>query len=157
MIYIVKGFSVVDEAEIDVFLEFSCFFYNAMVIGWSLVTLPFLNPVCTSGSSLFTYCWRLTWRILSITLLAFEMSATVQYCLSLGLERQLTFSHPVATAEFSKFAGILSVALSLLVGTGIRLLTSEPFGDYMVVGGKMILCKKKKKSVTIYKSLNCIR
>ena len=51
----------------------------------------------------------------------------------------------MATAEFSKFAGILSVALSLLVGTGIRLLTSEPFGDYMVVGGKMILCKKKKK------------
>ena len=42
----------------------------------------------------------------------------------------------MATAEFSKFAGILSVALSLLVGTGIRLLTSETFGDYMVVGGK---------------------
>ena len=33
-------------------------------------------------------------------------------CLSLGLERKLTFSSPVATAEFSKFAGILSVALS---------------------------------------------
>ena len=32
--------------------------------------------------------------------------------LSLGLERKLTFSSPVATAEFSKFAGILSAALS---------------------------------------------
>ena len=34
------------------------------------------------------------------------------YCLSLELEWKLTFSSPVATAEFSKFVGILSVALS---------------------------------------------
>ena len=34
------------------------------------------------------------------------------HCLSLGLERKLIFSSPVATAEFSKFAGILSSALS---------------------------------------------
>ena len=32
--------------------------------------------------------------------------------LSLGLEWKLTFSSPVATAEFSKFAGMLSAALS---------------------------------------------
>ena len=42
---------------------------------WSLVPLPFLNPSWTSGSSWFTYCWSLTWRILSLTLLACEMSA----------------------------------------------------------------------------------
>ena len=34
------------------------------------------------------------------------------HCLSLGLEWKLTFSSPVATAEFSKIAGILSGALS---------------------------------------------
>ena len=34
------------------------------------------------------------------------------HCLSLGLEWKLTFSSPVATAEWSKFAGILSAALS---------------------------------------------
>ena len=28
VIHTVKGFSVVNEAEVDVFLEFSCFFYN---------------------------------------------------------------------------------------------------------------------------------
>ena len=28
VIHIVKGFSTVNEAEIDVFLEFSCFFYD---------------------------------------------------------------------------------------------------------------------------------
>ena len=34
------------------------------------------------------------------------------HCLSLGLEWKLTFSSPVATAEFSKFARILSITLS---------------------------------------------
>ena len=34
------------------------------------------------------------------------------HCFSLGLEWKLTFSGPVATAEFSKFAGILSAILS---------------------------------------------
>ena len=40
-------------------------------------TLPFLNPAYTSGSSWFMYCWSLAWRILSITLLACEMSTIV--------------------------------------------------------------------------------
>ena len=50
-----------------------------MLAIWSLVPLLFLNPACTSGSSWFTYCWRLAWRILSINLLACEMSAIVWY------------------------------------------------------------------------------
>ena len=48
-----------------------------MLAIWCLVPLPFLNPAWTSGSLWFTYCWSLTWRILSITLLACEMSAVV--------------------------------------------------------------------------------
>ena len=44
----------------------------------TLVPLPFVHPAWTSGSSQFLYCWSLTWRILSITLLACEMSAIVQ-------------------------------------------------------------------------------
>ena len=40
--------------------EFSCFFYDPTDIGsLPLVPLPFLNPVCTSGISQFTYCWSL--------------------------------------------------------------------------------------------------
>ena len=50
-----------------------------MLAIWSLVPLPFLNQAWTSGSSWFTYCWSLTWRILSIALLVCEMSAIVQY------------------------------------------------------------------------------
>ena len=34
------------------------------------------------------------------------------HCFYLGLELKLTFSSPVATTEFSKFADILSAALS---------------------------------------------
>ena len=48
-----------------------------MLAIWSLVPLPFLKSALTSGSSWFTYCWSLAWRILSITLLACEMSAIV--------------------------------------------------------------------------------
>ena len=71
VIHTVKGFSIVNKAVVDVFLELSCFSYvQRMLAIWSLVPLPFLKPVWTFGSSRFTYCWSLAWRILSITLLA---------------------------------------------------------------------------------------
>ena len=61
------------------------FFWNSlafMIIQWMLaisflVPLRFLNPAWTSGSSWFMYCWSLTWRSLSITLLVCEISAIV--------------------------------------------------------------------------------
>ena len=49
-----------------------------MLAIWSLVSLPFLKPAWTPGSSRFTYCWSLAWRILSINLLVCEMSAIVR-------------------------------------------------------------------------------
>ena len=48
-----------------------------MLAIWSVVPLPFLKPAWTAGCSWFMYCWSLTWRILSITLLACKMSAIV--------------------------------------------------------------------------------
>ena len=99
-----------------------------MLAIWSLVPLPFLKPAWTSGSSQFMYCWSLAWRTLSITLLACEMcssSSILWHCLSLGLEWKLTFSSPVATAEFSKFAGILSAALSQHHLSGIEIAQLE--------------------------------
>ena len=46
VIHTVKGFSVVNEAEVDVFLEFSLAFsmIQWMLASQSLVPLPFLNP-----------------------------------------------------------------------------------------------------------------
>ena len=79
MIHTVKGFSVVNEAEVDVFLELSCFsMIQCMLAICSLGPLPFLNPACTSGSSQFTYVWSLTWRILSITLPACKVSTIIR-------------------------------------------------------------------------------
>ena len=79
VIHTVKGFSEVNKAEVDVFLELSCFFNDPVDVG---------NLI--SGSSTFfkssLNIWKfsvhillkLAWRILSITLLACEMSVIVQ-------------------------------------------------------------------------------
>ena len=79
MIYTVKGFGVVNKAEVDVFLELSCFFDDPVDV---------VNLI--SGSSAFSKSslniWKFMvhvllkpgWRILSIALLACEMSATVR-------------------------------------------------------------------------------
>ena len=109
-----------------------------MLAIWFLVPLPFLNPARTSGSSQFTYCWSLTWRILSITFLAYEW---VQLCGSLnilcscplGLEWKLTFSNPVATAEFSKFAGILSAASSFRIWNSSAGILSPPLALFVAM------------------------
>ena len=68
------------------------FFWNSLAFSmiqqmlaiWSLVPLPFLKPAWTSGSSQFTYCWSLAWRILSITLLVCAAAAAklLQLCLT---------------------------------------------------------------------------
>ena len=46
VILTVKGFGIVNKAEIDVFLELSCFFNDPADVGnLSLVPLPFLNQL----------------------------------------------------------------------------------------------------------------
>ena len=79
VIHTAKGFGIVNKAEIDVFLELSCFFDDPADVG-NLISgsSAFLKPAWTSGSSRFKYCWSLAWWILSITLLAYEMSAIVR-------------------------------------------------------------------------------
>ena len=46
MIHPVKGFGIVNKAEIDVFLELSCFFNDSVDVG-NLISgpLPFLNQL----------------------------------------------------------------------------------------------------------------
>jgi len=108
-----KGFDVVSKA--DVFLELSCLFDDPADVG---------NLI--SCSSAFFKCslniWKFSFHVpLKPGLENFEQyfaSTTVGvvwtlwHCPSLRLEWKLTFSSPMATAEFSKFAGILSAALS---------------------------------------------
>ena len=70
----VKDFSVVNKAEVDVFLERPLAFsmIQWMLAIWSLVPLSLQNSDCTSDNSRFRCCWSLACRILSITLLALK-------------------------------------------------------------------------------------
>ena len=79
VIHTVKGFGIVNKAQVDVFLELSCFFDDSEDVG-NLIS----GSSAFSKSSLniwkFTvhYCWSLAWKILSINLLVCEMSAIVR-------------------------------------------------------------------------------
>ena len=105
------------------------FFWNSLAFSiiqwmsaiWSLVPLHFLKPAWTSGSSrtsssstaeawLGQFWASLYWRVRWVQLCG--SLSILWHCLSLVLEWKLTFFSSVATAEFSKFAGILSAALS---------------------------------------------
>ena len=78
VIHTVKGFGIVNKAEIDVFLELPCFFNDPADVG-NLISGSF------AFSKISLNIWKFMvhillkpgWRILSITLLACEMSATV--------------------------------------------------------------------------------
>ena len=50
VVHTVNGFSIVNEAEVDVFSNSFAFTIQQMLATWPLVPLPFLNPACTSGS-----------------------------------------------------------------------------------------------------------
>ena len=119
MIHTVKSFGTVNKAKIDVFLELSRFSDDPSNVG-SLI----------SGSSAFSKTSLNIWKFMvhvllnldrgiwSITLLASEMSATVRWFehslalpfFGIGMKKQTSI--PVATTEFSKFAGVLCAALS---------------------------------------------
>ena len=53
VIHTVKGFGIVNKAEVDVFLEFSCFFYDLADVG---------NLIC--GSSVFSKSSLNIWKFL---------------------------------------------------------------------------------------------
>ena len=119
----IKGFSIVSEAEVDVFPKFSCFFYDPTDVG---------NLI--SGSTAFSksswYFWKFSVHVL-LNLKFNSLKYFENYFASLWNEHnlwevwtflgidfflamkwKLTFSSPVPTAEFSKYAGMLSTALS---------------------------------------------
>ena len=79
VIHTVKGFSIVNEVEVGIFLEFSCFFCDPLdvdnLISGSSVFSKFILNI---WKFMFHIVLSLAWRILSITLLACEMSAVVQ-------------------------------------------------------------------------------
>ena len=78
VIHTVKGFGIVYKAEVDVFFELSCFFYDPtdvsnLISGSSALSKTSLNIWKFSVHEVL----KPGWRILSITLLVCEMSAIV--------------------------------------------------------------------------------
>ena len=54
VIHTVKGFSIVNEAEVDIFLEFPCLLYDSVNVGHFISgSSGFLNPAWTSAGSWF--------------------------------------------------------------------------------------------------------
>ena len=79
VIHTEKAFGIINKAEVGVFLEFLTYFDDPGDVGNLIsVSSAFSKSSLNIWNSQFTYCWSLAWRILSITLLAFEMSVIVQ-------------------------------------------------------------------------------
>ena len=125
-----------------------------MLAIWSLVPLPFLNPARTSGSSQFTYCWSLAWRILSIMLC--EMSAiwcslnSVWHYPSLGLEWKLTpfqFSGHCWVFQICWHIGCSTfTASSFRIWNGSTGIPSPPLALFMVTVPKAHLTSNSRMS-----------
>ena len=119
VIHTVKGFGIVNKAEIDGFSGTLLLFLWSSDVGslisgssdfsksslkiWKFMVHALLKPGLENFELYFASVW---WVQLCSSL------NILWHCLSLGLEWKLTFSSPVATAEFSTFAGILNAALS---------------------------------------------
>ena len=120
VIHTVKGVGIVNKAEVDVFLEFSYFFYD-----------PTDDGNLISGSSAFSKSSLNIWKFSVHVLLKLSLETFQHYFASMWDEcncvvvwtffgiaflwdwnENWPFSGLVATADFSKFAGILSEALS---------------------------------------------
>ena len=118
VIHIIKGFCIVHKTEVDAFLEFSCFFFDPTDVG-SLI----------SGSSAFSKSSLNIWKFSIHVLLKASLGKFQHYfarvwdecnCAGMwtflalpffGLERKLTSPSPLATAQSSKFVGILIATL----------------------------------------------
>ena len=72
MIYTVKGFSAVSEAEVDVFLAFPCFFYDSADVD---------NLI--SGSSAFLKSSLTIWKFLIHVLLKLRLKGFEHYLASM--------------------------------------------------------------------------
>ena len=118
VIHTVKGFSVVNKAEVDVFLEIACFFYDQMDVGnlisgssafsisnlniWTFSVHILLKPCLENFEHYFASVWNESNCAVVWTFFGMHF---------FGIGMKTDFSSPVATAEFSKFASILSIAL----------------------------------------------
>ena len=123
MIHTVKGFSIYSQwSRSRRFLEFLWFLYDPANVGnlisgssafsksslciWKFSIHILLRPSLKDFLSL--PCYNVKWVQLYSSL------NILWHCPSLGLEWKLTFSSPVVTAEFSKFAALTALSFRIL-------------------------------------------
>ena len=120
VIHTVRGFGMVSKAEVDVFLELSCFFYDPVDVGnlisgssafsksssniWKFMVHILFKPGLENLEHNFTSVWdecncAVVWAFFGIAFLR-------------DWNENWPFPLNMATAEFSKIAGISSTALS---------------------------------------------
>ena len=116
VIYTVKGFGVINKAEIDFFLEFPCFFYDPtndgnLISGSSAFSKTSLNIwkfmvhiLLKSGLENFEHCFASVWDECNC--------AVVWTFFGIAFLWDWNKNWPLPVLEFSKFAGILNAALS---------------------------------------------
>ena len=113
MIHPVKGFSIVDETETDVFLKFPCLLYNPANVGNLISSSSFFSkPSLDIWKFLVQMMLKPACKILSMTLLAWEMSAIVWWLAHslvqpfLGIGMRIDLFRSLATAGSSRIADI---------------------------------------------------
>ena len=115
-----KAFDIVNKIEVDVFMELSCFFDDPMDVAnlisgssafsksslniWKFMAHVMLKPGLDNVEHFFASVWHecncvVVWAFFGIAFLW-------------AWNEKWPFSSPVATAEFSKFADLLSAAVS---------------------------------------------
>ena len=105
VIHTVEGFSIANEAEVNVFLEFPCFLCDPMNVGN-------LIPGFSASSKPSLYIWKVSVHILLKPTLKdseHNPASTINECNCTVV--WTWFSNHAATAEFSKTVDILSAAL----------------------------------------------
>ena len=119
VIHRVKGFGLVNKAKVDVFLDLSCFFNDPVDVGnlisgssalsksslniWKFTVHVLLKPALENFEHYFASVWdecncAVVWTFIGIAFF--------------GIGMKTDLSSLVATGEFSRFADILSAALS---------------------------------------------
>ena len=79
MIYIVKGFGIINKAEVEIFLDLSCFFDDPTDVGnLNSASSAFSKPSLNIWKfTVHIHSWSLAWRIWGTALLPCEMNAIV--------------------------------------------------------------------------------
>ena len=142
VIHTVKGFSVVNEAEVDLFLEFPCFHYDPVDVGnlisgssafskstlynWKFLVLVLLKPSLKDFDYYLASMWNehsctVVWTFLALTFFAIGMKTDLFQCCGHCWVFHICWYVECSTVTASSFsiwnssAGIPSLPLALFI------------------------------------------